>query len=1237
MRKPFFLFLVLVLILILSLSLSSDAVHQVKYIGEMIFGRPLAISVDERGRCYTSQKDGSVKARRKDGNMAMTLGGASSEGESVLKEPGSIAPYDENIYIMDKGLRQVVIFSREGHYIESFGDKGKGPKEFNDPEGICVYNGVIYVADKGNKRIQAFGPNGVYLGAIGEEGGEWERLKNPTDVAVDYRGFIYAVDSVDNKLKIYKQSGEYFGKIDIKGTPFSIGMARDGFYISDIRKYKVKKYDFNGNELFSFGSEGEGRAQFLNLDDICVDQEGNVYTADTKRGMVQVFSPDEGQKYEQWEIAPPPTYVKWIEDIDAEAGRIRGDAQGRIWAVDRKEKSILVIKENKIIKTFKVPKCTPVSVALDSEGSLWILDGGKGRIMKLDDEGKVLMSFSSSGRKDGYLSKPTDMVISKNGIIYVADKGNKRIQAFNVDGMFFKVIKKQGKDAIVEKPLALALDSAGILYVIDERKKTVLLISPEGEMLKSFGGPGEGRGEFKDPVSIAVTDNEVFVLDKGKNMVQVFDRDGTFLRLFGSPGSGKGSFRDPTCITAIDDIHLLISDTGNKRIQKLLNVYTPSSPKDAIAKGGMRSVRLSWNSNPETYVEKYIIYRSKERKSGFQEIGSVYTNLYEDTDVQGEITYYYRISASARQGNESVKTNSFNAVADKYVSSAPVGLKATTDVWSVDLNWEPTQENFVAHYLIYKEKEGGFKEIGKTKTPSFSEISLDPDTSYKYMVTAVSSDGLESEGEVIEARTKVQTKPPLDIEVLEMQDIFSNTYKIYETEGIGRLRITNNTRDDISKLKVSFGIKEFMDFTSEMEIKSLAALESREVVLKAVFNNKILNVTEDTPVQAEIGVTYYMNQEPKVYSKNYTVNIYEKHRLMWDVRKRFATFITPKDDVVLDFTRSIVTQYGGSQDQLLYAAVVFDALGAMGITYMQDPSNPYQITSGKTDFVDYIQYPRETLERKSGDCDDLVGLYCAALESLGIYTKAIEVPGHMLMMFASGIRGSEERGTMDGMFVLDEGQLWVPVETTMVGSSFMKAWEVGSKTYNGWNGRGLTIMDIRDSWKRFKPASLSPALWKTDPLKRADIDARFYNEFSTVRKLKIRFLGSKYMDILRLKPTDLNAMLQLGIIYGKEGETDEAMKVFEKALSHFPESADILNNMGNIHFLKQSYSEAQSLYEKAAHQEPDDPFIWVNLTRCYLRQGSKQLAKESFTRACTLDPIISGKYRTLSLELMGEI
>jgi hypothetical protein len=761
----------------------------------------------------------------------------------------------------------------------------------------------------------------------------------------------------------------------------------------------------------------------------------------------------------------------------------------------------------------------------------------------------------------------------------------------------------------------------------------VYVLAPDGKRITSFGGQGTGNGKFSDPVDIAVNNNEVYVLDTKTGSIKVFNLNGKYLRDFGSEGTDRGSFRKPSSIAVIDDMRFLVSDTENSSVKKLATVYTPTAPSKLKATGKMREIRLSWSKRLESYVESYKVFRSEKKKSGFKEIASIKGTKYKDMGVEPFRKYYYKVCSVAREGNESMLGVSAEAMAKKFKTTPPIGLKAQPHEWSVELTWLDNNEDFLLHYIVYRKGAGGFKEIGKTKTPSFTDAGLDSETTYYYKVSSVSTDNLESEAAPLKTVTHIATRPPLEIEVVKMHDIFSNTYKIYENEGIGSIKINNNTRNHISKLRVSFTILEFMDFASEVDVVNLPPRQSQEFTLKAVFNNRILNVTEDTPVQTEIKVSYYENAKLKTYTKNHTVNIYEKHRMMWDVRKRFASFITPKDAVVLDFSRSVVTQYKDANAPIIKAAALFDSLGLLGLKYMADPSNPYQETSGKTDFVDYIQYPRETLERKSGDCDDLVGLYAASLESLGVHTLVLEVPGHMLMMFSTGIESGGDNYTMNNMLVIHNGLLWIPVETTLVGNSFMKAWEAGSDTYYKWSDKELTVLDIRNAWNKFKPASLQMTDWRPPVIKKAAIDKKFNDEFKTLKKIKVRLRCKKYVDILKKDPNNVNALNQVGIIYALEGDPAKSLKAFNKVLSNDPKNAAATNNMGNVSYMEGKYEEAASYYEKATEIESEDPYVWVNLSRCYLRLDMDDKATEAFNKAVELKPEVQKNYRGLSIKV----
>lgn len=1227
----------LIALFILALPIPAFAIQCVKFISEINVGEPLFIAVGEEGKIYTTQKDGTVKIFSGDGKKLFTVRGETEGKETVIKRPVGIALYKDWLYVTDDALGKVVIFSKDGKYLGSFGEKGNGPKEFNKPRGIFVCDGLIYVVDNGNNRIQILGPNGVYMGSIGVEGTEEMLLEDPMDVVVDHSGLIYAVDKDNGRVKIFDHRGKFLRSIAQNNNPYSIALDRDGVYVSDSTRYRINKYDFSGKLLFKFGSQGTKRAQFKDLAGITVDKEGKVYVADTKRGVVQVFFP-ESKRSEGWpEKLSPPISIEWLDEIGVKADKIHLASTGKLYAVDKHNKAILIINKDMAVETFKVPKCRPVSVAVDHEGFIWLVDKREKRLLKLDENGKRILSVGSSGSKEGYLSDPTDISISKKGIIYVADRGNERVQAFNTDGIFLSVIGKEGGGGSMESPVALALDRDDNLYVLDDNKNTVSLYSNDGRMLNEFGGKGEAKWELDDPVSIAVTDDEVLVLDAGLHRVKVFTHSGKFLREFGSEGGNRGEFKRPSSIAVVDNIIVLISDTGNSRIQAFKTLYTPQAPVNVVANGGMRVVELTWDKNRETFVETYRIYRSEHSSKGFREIAIVRGNRYKDCDVLPGRKYYYRISAVALEGNTSVKSEVQSVTPTKYLVSKPSGLRATAKEWSADLFWESNNKDLTSYYVIYREEEGSLKEVGRTESDTFSEMFLDADTTYAYWLSSVSIDGIESEKVSIKVTTLVPTIPPLEIDVLQMHDIFSNTYKIYENEGIGRIKVVNNTKHRISRLNISFSIKEFMDFPSEIELEGLGSGETQEIVLKAVFNNKILNVTEDTPVQTEIEISYYENEKLKTFSKGHTINIYEKHRMGWDERDRIATFITPKDSTVLEFTRSIVTQYGNVNDPFLYAAALFDAIGVFGMTYMQDPSNPYQITSGKNALVDYIQYPRETLKRRSGDCDDLVSFYSAMLESIGIPTKLLFYPGHILMMFCTGIESDEGADTLDGMLVIQDGYVWIPVEVTLVGSSFMKAWEAGSKAYYNWEGKGLDTMNIRDAWKKFKPASLSRSNWRPDYVKRDAIEKRFGDETKTILKIRVMFMSKKYFDTLRTDPENVNALMQLGITYAEAGNTDEALKIFEKALTHDMKNAALNNNLGNAYFLDDKYADARAAYEEATALDPLDPYIWVNLARCYMKMKMKDEARKAFRKAEEINPEVSKRHRAIALELMAEI
>jgi hypothetical protein len=80
-------------------------------------------------------------------------------------------------------------------------------------------------------------------------------------------------------------------------------------------------------------------------------------------------------------------------------------------------------------------------MAWDSKGNTYVSDGYiNARVAKYDPQGNFLMSFGEPGSGPGQLNTPHSIAIDRNDNIYVADRGNSRIQVFDTEGHSVRMI-----------------------------------------------------------------------------------------------------------------------------------------------------------------------------------------------------------------------------------------------------------------------------------------------------------------------------------------------------------------------------------------------------------------------------------------------------------------------------------------------------------------------------------------------------------------------------------------------------------------------------------------------------------------------------------------------------------------------------------------------------------------------------------------------------------------------------
>ena len=188
----------------------------------------------------------------------------------------------------------------------------------------------------------------------------------------------------------------------------------------------------------------------------------------------------------------------------------------------------------------------------------------------------------------------------------------------------------------------------------------------------------------------------------------------------------------------------------------------PTAPTGLSAtRGKTRDIRLTWEKNPDLEVAGYKIYRSQYPDRDYRLVASVKgrdkTHYVDKESRENPLTdamqYFYRITAYYPSGKESQKSKAASTIT-KAVPSSPKGIKAKGGKGKIIISWETNPEADVTRYHIYRKIVFRFKKIGSTQGISYTDENLRDGKTYKYKITAVNEDGLESPfSQVVSAAT----------------------------------------------------------------------------------------------------------------------------------------------------------------------------------------------------------------------------------------------------------------------------------------------------------------------------------------------------------------------------------------------------------------------------------------------------------------------------------------------------
>jgi DNA-binding beta-propeller fold protein YncE len=161
------------------------------------------------------------------------------------------------------------------------------------------------------------------------------------------------------------------------------------------------------------------------------------------------------------------------------------------------------------------PFCRCTHTALSPEGDIYVSDGyHNARVHKFSATGKHLLSWGGPGTGPGEFNLPHNICCDAEGLVYVADRENHRIQVFDGAGRYIRQVNN------LHRPCGLALVGGPCpCFLIGElgpyqavNKNTpnlgprVSFMDMEGTLLSRIGAgkPGLAPGDFVAPHTVAL-------------------------------------------------------------------------------------------------------------------------------------------------------------------------------------------------------------------------------------------------------------------------------------------------------------------------------------------------------------------------------------------------------------------------------------------------------------------------------------------------------------------------------------------------------------------------------------------------------------------------------------------------------------------------------------------------------------------------------------------------------------
>ncbi len=328
--------------------------------------------------------------------------GESLAGKAQVWTYAELHPYSEPSNVVIGEENELIITDSWSHTIQMISD-----------DKISLLTG----------NYNAFDEYGRPMGGYKNGDASKAMLNMPKGIARDENGLLYVADSANGAIRIVDQQG--FVRTLVSGLNYPSGIvisATGDLYVTETLEHRILKinpqgqwtvvagggYNLKDGEVQGAYADGIGdKVQFNEPHGLDIDDEGNLYVADSGNQRIRKISPE----------GVVTTIAGSGTDLIYDSSYIAGGYQDGL---------VSSAKFN-----------FPLGLAVGKDKSIYVADSYNHCIRKISPEGIVstIAGNTEAGKRDGLanrtqLNTPSDVMILDKGNLLIVDQGNALIRIF---------------------------------------------------------------------------------------------------------------------------------------------------------------------------------------------------------------------------------------------------------------------------------------------------------------------------------------------------------------------------------------------------------------------------------------------------------------------------------------------------------------------------------------------------------------------------------------------------------------------------------------------------------------------------------------------------------------------------------------------------------------------------------------------------------------------------------------